>query len=154
MASRSKWYDCAHCDAGYLEQACTCRNAADLDGDGYPTDATLTRIAAWPYTDMKGLAEYVRHLWHWPTYARKRGNRYIFATGGWSGNEALIGALEQNLMFWAMSWESSQRGGRYVFEVPTVKENKDEKRKDAPAKNRRSRAQNRGLGRGRTRRPR
>lgn len=20
----SKWYDCAHCDAGYLEQECTC----------------------------------------------------------------------------------------------------------------------------------
>lgn len=151
MRSKSKWYDCAHCDAGYLEQACTCKNAADFDGDGYPTDRTLDRIAKWPYTDLRGLADYVRSLWNYPSYARKRGNRYLLSTAGWSGNESLIGALQQNYMFWAICWESSRRGGHHVFTLPKVK---NEKRKDTAATSRSARAYKGRLGRKRTRRAR
>lgn len=151
MGSPSKWYDCAHCDAGYLEQACTCRNAADFDGDGYPTEATIKRIITWPYTDMQGLVEYVRSLWYWPVYARRRGRRYSFSTGGWSGNESLIYALEKNFLFWSLCWESSRRGGHYEFELPEIK---DAKRKDVKAENRSARSHKKRLGRKHSRRAR
>jgi len=38
------------------------------------------------------------------------------ATGGWSGNESIIAALQENLMFWGMYWMESKRGGYYRFE--------------------------------------
>ena len=113
----AKWYRCAHCDAGIEEQGCTCDRRADLDSDGYPTTATLRRIRKWPMEYPKELLEYVRELWHWPNYARKRGNRYTFITGGWSGNEDLISAMGQNLLFWSFAWRSSESGGRHVFEA-------------------------------------
>jgi hypothetical protein len=31
-------------------------------------------------------------------------------------------------MFWTLYWELSQRGGRFVFEVRKIKENKTEKK--------------------------
>lgn len=40
--------------------------------------------------------------------------RYV--TGGWSGNEDIIGALMKNL-FWAYFWESTHRGGLYFFHI-------------------------------------
>lgn len=38
-------------------------------------------------------------------------------TGGWSGNESVIAAL-QGSAFWFFYWESSHRGGAFTFEVP------------------------------------
>lgn len=43
--------------------------------------------------------------------------RVYTATGGWSGNESIIGALERSF-FWFAYWESSQRGGAFTFHVP------------------------------------
>ena len=37
------------------------------------------------------------------------------STGGWSGNEDLIGAMQNNAMLWIMTWVSSRRGGHYTF---------------------------------------
>lgn len=39
------------------------------------------------------------------------------ATGGWSENQAMIGALRRNLAFWSLYWEASCRGGEHVFVV-------------------------------------
>jgi hypothetical protein len=93
-----------------------------LDGDGYPREETLERIAAWPARDYNGLLDYVADLWCYPDYVVKspEARTYVFATGGWSGNESLISALEQNLVFWGTCWMSSRRGGRYEFVVPVV----------------------------------
>jgi len=37
------------------------------------------------------------------------------STGGWSGNEELIGAMRMNFILWSQWWWSSRRGGHYVF---------------------------------------
>jgi len=36
-------------------------------------------------------------------------------TGGWSGNEEIIRAMQDNRVWWGMFWESSRRGGHYEF---------------------------------------
>lgn len=39
------------------------------------------------------------------------------ATGGWSGNEEIIIAMNENLALWGLLWESSHRGGLEVFNL-------------------------------------
>lgn len=43
------------------------------------------------------------------------GNTIRFATGGWSENEAIIEIMSRNKILWFQTWESSHRGGKYVF---------------------------------------
>jgi hypothetical protein len=85
-------------------------------GDYYPTDEDLARIREWPSTDLEGLLAFVRSLWWaadvlWKTEGRKA----FISTGGWSGTESLIGAMQENLVFWAMCWESGHKGGHFEF---------------------------------------
>ena len=43
------------------------------------------------------------------------------STGGWSGNEDIIRAMKDNV-FWVTFWQSTARGGHYVFDLsPFVK---------------------------------
>lgn len=89
--------------------------------DEYPTIAELRRVRAWPLEDgFDALLEYVRGLWWMPDWGwRQTQRRYYISTGGWSGNEDLITALEENRsLFWVICWVSSRRGGHYEFEVP------------------------------------
>lgn len=88
-----------------------------LDGAGYPTEAVLGLIEGWPYADARGCLEIVRALWRYPERATRRGRRYRFSTGGWSGNEDLIAALRNNFVIWGQCWQSSHRGGLHLFEV-------------------------------------
>lgn len=39
-----------------------------------------------------------------------------FITGGWSPNEDVIEAMHRNTILWMLCWESSHRGGKFVFE--------------------------------------
>lgn len=104
--------------------------APEFDEDGYPTDATLTAIETWPYKDSSGCLDFARAAWHWPDYANgdlSAAEREVvhaepearfarFATGGWSGNESIIGALKANTMVRAMTWRLTARGGLHIFE--------------------------------------
>jgi hypothetical protein len=97
-----------------------------FDSDGYPTEETLQTIREWPPTDGRGLLEYVERTWCYPDFAMidegagSRGrSRLGFLTGGWSGNESLVSAMEQNIAWWGMNWYSSVRGGHHTFEVKT-----------------------------------
>lgn len=90
-----------------------------MDKDGYPEEHELKKITEWEYRDFAGLMEYVEELWKYADFGYwKKGRKYYYiSTGGWSGNESIIGALMENTMFWACCWVSSKRGGHYVFEI-------------------------------------
>jgi hypothetical protein len=98
-----------------------------LADDGYPSEAELERVREWPIItplDMAGLLAYVGARWR---DAARGGWRvagdppvYRLATGGWSGNEELIGALQENRLFWVTCWWSSHRGGAYEFRIPVL----------------------------------
>ena len=86
--------------------------------------AELTaKIKAWPLGQYVQLMKFVRAHWkyadecYWTEEVGDRWHRYMISTVGWSDNEALVSALEDNSMFWMTCWESSRRGGHYDFVV-------------------------------------
>jgi hypothetical protein len=89
------------------------------DADGYPTEEELKRIAEWDYKDLPGMMEFIEDLWEYNYFGWKQeGNEYYLSTAGWSGNESLICAMQDNLMFWSICWERSRRGGHFRFQIP------------------------------------
>lgn len=88
-----------------------------MDDDGYPEESELKQIAEWPYTDIPGLLEFVRERWSYPDRWWTEGDVLHLSTGGWSGNEDLVRAMQQNRMFWALCWIQSRRGGHYQFDL-------------------------------------
>lgn len=102
--------------------------------DGYPTEKALEKIRSWemaegkiPQRSFHGLMDFVQEIWHWGErqYSQHRifdsldreAIEYKFSTGGWSGNEDIVGALQDNQIFWMLCWYSSRVGGHYVFRV-------------------------------------
>lgn len=91
----------------------------------------------WPGEDFPALMEYVRARWRYAEdgYFQKDGTHiYRLSTAGWSGNESIIGALQDNQIFWLLCWQESKRGGHYKFSVPKIKaEQKRDEAHEAPA---------------------
>ena len=89
------------------------------DQDHYPTDEELARIEKWDTSDAQSRQKFmafVRSCWWMPDWGfQQTGDRYDLSTGGWSGNEEIIGAMQENFLFWGQCWESSRKGGHYVF---------------------------------------
>lgn len=90
----------------------------------YPSDEALEKIEQWPVSgtaDLRALFDFVRTLWLWPDWGWiEKGSRFDISTGGWSGNEDIIDALEKNFMFWSLCWVQSRRGGHYQFELREI----------------------------------
>jgi len=89
----------------------------------YPTPGILERIATWDNYDLDGieeLFELIRNWWWMPELGFKKIDRghYELHTGGWSGNEQIIQALEKNEMLWEILLSEYRRGGHYVLGVP------------------------------------
>lgn len=64
--------------------------------------------------------EYICGLWEFSEWGFHRDNEiYSISTGGWSGNEEIIDALKNNIMFWILYWYQSRRGGHYIFAPST-----------------------------------
>jgi hypothetical protein len=108
-----------------------------LDEDGYPTDEALDEIKNWHYD--KGwisLMEFVKSIWWASDWGWSEENTkdfsngdeitYNISTGGWSGNESLISALQENQMFWLAGWYQTRRGGHYIFKLKAQDENTDD----------------------------
>jgi hypothetical protein len=93
-----------------------------FDHDGYPTCETLNTIAKWDWQKYGWLAlvDYVEEAWH-PCGFVARGRKYLtLVTGGWSGNESIIGALEMSFCF-PCFWEASYRGGKHVYNLAEMR---------------------------------
>ena len=97
----------------------------------YPTDEELSRITDWDILKegVRPLIEYIQSLWWMPEWGfvlrdgytrwnRRHAKKLELHTGGWSGNESIIGALQQNWLFWSLFWEKSEVGGHYWFTIP------------------------------------
>lgn len=109
-----------------------------IDENGYPTEGVLEWIKYYDnYQNLKTLFDVCfMELWSYPEFViyRKEGGQerraklgwysdertathtWDVATGGWSGNEDIIRALQENYVVWGITWQLSERGGRYVFE--------------------------------------
>lgn len=93
-----------------------------LDEDGYPTEAALDAIRLWHFTDAKGWFKFIEGLWHlrswgWTEYDEphewsdwdnqykdKIVHCYDISTAGWSGNESIIRAMQDNQnMLWSLT---------------------------------------------------
>jgi hypothetical protein len=62
---------------------------------------------------------FVRSCWKYADWGwTQEGRRFAIFTGGWSGNEELIGAMQENFVFWAICWEWSHKGGHFEFQLP------------------------------------
>lgn len=91
----------------------------------YPTDEEVEKVRTWAF-DSAGSFEafmaYVKSIGtYWPreTFGWTQAGRvFHVSTGGWSGNETILGAMEENWMFWVMCWQEHRRGGHYIFELP------------------------------------
>ena len=96
----------------------------ELDDDGYPTEETLAEIREWKAGDGWGLLEAVADIWFWPTYAdiNRQSKKAELSTGGWSGNEDVISAMQDNISWWTLHWYSIVRGGHYTFRPLDVSE--------------------------------
>lgn len=99
-----------------------------LDADGYPTEEFLTWLEEGqrPQAALNAAKE----AWRWSaenilTDAEaaiigplEHGDvPYRFATGGWSGNEDIIRALQVNFLTF-YTWRMSVRGGLHIFVLP------------------------------------
>lgn len=69
----------------------------------------------------QGLIDHLQKLWEWDDYISWDGEYLELHTGGWSGNEMVIMALEKTF-FWFFYWQKSERGGHYYFTIPKKKE--------------------------------
>lgn len=97
-----------------------------IDEDGCPTDEALARIGTFVGT-AEEMSCYVQSLMHngraqledFVDDFQRPGKRLTLVTGGWSGCESVISAL-QGTIFHMCGWESSFRGGKhsYAFSLP------------------------------------
>jgi hypothetical protein len=111
------------------------------DANGYPTDEELKFIEEFKFTfndkgrvnNVQELMDYIYDIWWSPDWGWKdeiidadlipdkdvppvKIKRLHISTGGWSGNEDIINALENNQWFYRFFWKQSERGGHYSFE--------------------------------------
>ena len=97
--------------------------------EGYPTEEALERIRTWDPADGNGLLDWIRdHCFNWPERQIWDDTDDFFdlddpvpvrcmSTGGWSGNEDVIHAMQQNRIWWSLYWVQSHVGGHHKFKL-------------------------------------
>lgn len=92
-------------------------NGDFIDQDGYPTEDALKIIELWPFDDSAGWFDFIKDNWHFADWGwHKVDSEYHISTGGWSGNESIIAAMQNNWILWSVCWVQSRKGGHYIFE--------------------------------------
>ena len=91
----------------------------------YPTDEELQRLREWDdFNDLRGWLEFAKEVGnYWPEdhfWTEDPGGIFHISTGGWSGNEDIIGAMQENSICWTQTWVSHHRGGHYEFKLPEM----------------------------------
>jgi len=105
-----------------------------FDKEGYPTDATLKAIKEWGFEDRGNLMKFMAECWCYEEQAKETyPGLWVFATCGWSGNESLIYALMEN-MIWHVIDKLQLSGGFYTFAVTEPAKNRLSKKKGQIAK--------------------
>ncbi|HSW63860.1 MAG TPA: hypothetical protein VLH56_11235 [Dissulfurispiraceae bacterium] len=93
-----------------------------MEHPGYPEDEEIEAVRNIDPSKFLDGAELLLELFESTGYGsghitRFRGKaRLYISTGGWSGCEELISAV--NKFWWLMYWQRTERGGHYVFEGP------------------------------------
>ncbi len=98
------------------------------DENNYPTEEELALCES--IQDYDVLMLHVSNIWSYPDYVVEKLDLYEWhlSTGGWSGNEDIIGSMKKNTMFWIFCWVQSRRGGHYIFQTPhQARDERDEK---------------------------
>jgi hypothetical protein len=97
-----------------------------MKNDIYPTEEELDKIRNYD-TIKDSIEEFINFLkekWEYADcgyFTRNYSYNEIeleLHTGGWSGNEDIIAALQENRLFWMFYWQKSERGGHYYFKIP------------------------------------
>jgi hypothetical protein len=105
----------------YIEKRLAPLKHPEFDAGEYPTDQTVDFIRHYdtlkdPVIDLIG---FIIQAWHFQEWGVKfTGRELELHTGGWSGNESIIGAMMDNAMLWSLCWVKSTRGGHFWFELP------------------------------------
>ena len=102
------------------------------DQAGYPTEEELAIFDKYVdkhdyvhQEEWEELIENIESFWWMPDWGFKLeenefGEKKLeLHTGGWSGNEEIIGLLRRT-MFWRLYWMRSDRGGHYYFTLPKL----------------------------------
>ena len=101
--------------------------------DKYPTEEELKSIKEWDVvTNPFGLIDFIKGLWRYPDYFIVKGKQVInleLHTVGWSGNEDIIRALQENKFFFLLYWQKSTRGGHYYFRIEKFRSKRIRKKK-------------------------
>lgn len=88
---------------------------------GYPTEAFLEQVKEADATNFHEFMALIKTQWEFANWGwRQDGDIYRLSTGGWSGNEDIISAMQDNQMFWLMYWTRTSRGGHYIFAPCTM----------------------------------
>lgn len=85
-----------------------------------PTCEELELLSKWPRNNVFGLVEFLNGLWWLPQrniLFVEAEDKFILElkTMSWHGNEEIIHALMDNVIFWNHHWRES-RPGKYIFE--------------------------------------
>lgn len=112
---------------------------ATFDEDGYPTYETLNNICNFKFKDKNSAFEFFdycksafnNHYGSWQvikdfkdlsSFNKDLDYALRISTGGWSGNEMIISAMEKN-MIWHFYWIASFRGGLHILDYSRVMHN-------------------------------
>lgn len=92
----------------------------------YPSKDDLYKIQHWAFSDVRGLFDFIEQnegMVHYGSFKRTimpdGRERIRIATGGWSGNEDMMFALERNFIVYGSYWQLSARGGLEVYIIPS-----------------------------------